>query len=429
MCMKLPSLKSEHVRGKTVIVRVDYNVPLKKVGDRLEITDDRRIIASLETIRFLLQNQAKVILISHLGRPQSADDLHLSLQPIAEYLTNAQKLPCQFFPKFNFPEIKLNIDRTKNPTLFMLENLRFDKREKQDDLGFARELASLAEIYVNEAFSTTHRKHASTYTLAKLLPHFAGFGLIKEVETLSLMLQNPIRPFVCVIGGAKIGDKVEAITHLAQKADIILTGGGIANTFLEAEGIEIFRSPTKEKEEIEHHKSSGATFAHQIIQAHKHERMLKDGYIPLPKILYPVDVIAAKSIDEQNAQNTQIFDLTHDMRDTLEREKWLYLDIGPKTQRLYREIISQAETVFWNGPMGVWENPIFGNGTWKIARAIADGDVTSIIGGGDTIAATDHYDLNRLYSYISTGGGATLQLLSGKLNPGIEVLLDSNHIN
>lgn len=423
MCMKLPSLKSDYVRDKTVIVRVDYNVPLKKVGDRLEVADDRRIVASLETIRFLLQNQAKVILISHLGRPKSADDLSLSLKPIADYLTLVQKLPCQFLPGFNFSNLKQAIDQADCPCLFMLENLRFDKGEKQADKSFAQGLASLAEIYVNEAFSTTHRQHASTYTLAKLLPHFAGFGLIKEVETLSLMLQNPLRPFVCVIGGAKIGDKVEAITHLAQKADIILTGGGIANTFLEAEGIEIFRSPTKEKETVEQNDKSGTTFAHQIIQAHKHERMLKDGYIPLPKILYPVDVIAAKTIEEQNARNTQVFDLTHDMRDKQEKEQWLYLDIGPKTQRLYREIISQAETVFWNGPMGVWENPAFATGTQKVAQAIADGDVTSIIGGGDTIAATDHYGLSRLYSYISTGGGATLQLLSGKLNCGISALI------
>ncbi len=422
--MKLPSLSPEVIAKKRVIVRVDYNVPLQKTGDRLAVADDRRILASLDTIRFLLENQAQVILITHLGRPKSDQDKHLSLQPIANYLINQQKLDCQFLPTLDPKTIKSSLDQANHPALFLLENLRFNPKEKENDAGFARQLANLADVYVNEAFSTTHRKHTSTYALAKLLPHFAGFGLIKEVETLGKMLQNPLRPFVCVIGGAKISDKVEAITHLAEKADIILTGGGIANTFLHAEGIEIFRSTAQEKQSLNQDVEDPTQFAHDLIKAHKHERMLKDGYIPLPRILYPIDVVGSFSLDEKDPNKLVNFDLSQDMKDQKEHEKWLYADIGPKTQRLYKEIISQAETVFWNGPMGVWENPLFAAGTHKLALAIAQADVTSILGGGDTIGAIDHFGLSGQYSYISTGGGATLELLSGKLNPGIAVLIE-----
>ena len=421
--MKLPIISAQAVRNKTVLVRVDYNVPLKKVGNNLEVADERRILASLETIQFLLQNQAKVILLSHLGRPKSDQDKQLSLQPVVSYFQKKHRLNCHFLPNLNFAEIKKELDQDQAGQLFLLENLRFDPREKQNDLAFAQQLASLGDVFVNEAFSTTHRKHASTYSLAKLLPHFAGFGLIKEVETLEKLLTDPLRPFVCVIGGAKISDKVEAITSLAQKADIVLIGGGIANTFLAAEGIEVFRSATEESHVVKD-QTDHAEFAGNLIKAHQHERMLKDGYIPLPKILYPVDVVAAPSAQETNRGKLQAFELTHDMKNQEEHKKWQFLDIGPKTQRLYREIISQAETIFWNGPMGVWENSLFASGSHKIAQAIADADATSIVGGGDTISAIDHFGLSRQYSYISTGGGATLQLLSGQLNPGIAVLLE-----
>lgn len=420
--MQLPKINPQQVSGKTVLVRVDYNVPLKKVGDTLEIADDRRILASLETIHFLLQNHAKVVLLSHLGRPKNDQDQHLSLKPIVSYFSRRHRLNCQFLPKLNFAEIRQKIDRENFGQLFLLENLRFDPGEKTNDLAFGKKLAGLGDIFVNEAFSTSHRKHASTYTLAKLLPHFAGFGLIKEVETLEKLLAKPPRPFVCVIGGAKIADKVEAISNLAQKADVVLIGGSVANTFLAAEGIEIFRSRTEEMQQIKG-QMDHSQFASDLIKAHRHERMLKDGYIPLPKILYPTDVIAGLSLEEKSFKEVQIFELTYGMKDQKEHEKWQFLDIGPKTQRLYREIISQAGTIFWNGPMGVWENPLFAHGTHKIAQSIADADATSIVGGGDTINAIDHFGLNRGYSYISTGGGATLQLLSGDLNPGIAILL------
>jgi len=257
-----------------------------------------------------------------------------------------------------------------------------------------------------------------------LLPHFAGFGLIREVNTLEKLLLNPTRPFVCLIGGGKISDKVPAIANLAQKADIVLTGGSVANTFLSAEGIEVFRSKIEE-ETKSNLKIQYRDVALDLIKIHKHEKMLKDGYIPLPKIVSPVDALGGLSIDETNLKNTKIFDLTHDMQDQKEKEKWQYFDIGPKTQRLYQEIIAQAKTVFWNGPMGVWENPIFAQGTKIIAQAVAKlnqkPSTISVLGGGDTLACVDHFGLNN-FSYLSTGGGATLELLSGSLNPGIAVL-------
>lgn len=415
--------KIADVANKTVLVRVDYNVPLESQHSTIVVKDDKRIAQSVETIHFLIKAGAKIVLLSHLGRPKSAGDTHLSLAPVAQHLQKKFHIPCTFIPETVGENVVATIAQLQPGEVVLLENLRFHSEEKAADTTFAKQLASLGDVYINEAFSSLHRKHASTYVLPQLLPNFAGFDLAREVATLNKLLTEPRRPFICLIGGAKIADKVDAIKVLASKADAILIGGGIANNFFKAEGLEIYRSFTQESNVVTNDgKVDYSQMAGQLIAEHKHERVLKDGYIPLPKIIYPIDVVAAPSITETDRRKVQMLDLTHDMLDKPEHEKLVYADIGPKTVRLYRELLLQAETIFWNGPMGVWENKLFADGTHKLACAVADAAATSVIGGGDTIAAIDQFGLGAAYSYISTGGGASLEFLSGAELPGLEVL-------
>jgi len=415
--------KIADVANKTVLVRVDYNVPLESQHSTIVVKDDKRIAQSVETIHFLIKAGAKIVLLSHLGRPKSAGDTHLSLAPVAQHLQKKFHIPCTFIPETVGENVVAAIAQLQPGEAVLLENLRFQSEEKAADTTFAKQLASLGDVYINEAFSSLHRKHASTYVLPQLLPNFAGFDLAREVATLNKLLTEPRRPFICLIGGAKIADKVDAIKVLASKADAILIGGGIANNFFKAEGLEIYRSFTQESNLVTNDgKVDYSQMAGQLIAEHKHERVLKDGYIPLPKIIYPIDVVAAPSITETDRRKVQMLDLTHDMLDKPEHEKLVYADIGPKTIRLYRELLLQAETIFWNGPMGVWENELFADGTHKLACAVADAAATSVIGGGDTIGAIDHFGLGAAYSYISTGGGASLEFLSETELPGLEVL-------
>lgn len=414
--------KEHDVAGKTVLVRVDYNVPLEKSRSTIVVKDDKRIAQSIETLHFLMRAGAKVVLLSHLGRPKSPEDVHLSLRPVATVLQKKYHIPCSFLPKITGEEVRTAISELKFGSVLLLENLRFHQGEKSADPNFVKELASLGDVYVNEAFSSLHRKHASTYLLPQKMPSFAGFDLAREVATLQAMLTEPKRPFICLIGGAKISDKVSAIRELAKRADAILIGGGIANNFFKAEGLEIYRSFTEEATQAVDTTTDYTKLAQQLIAEHKHERLLKDGYIPLPKIIYPIDVVAAPSIDEKNKNKTELIDLTHDMLDQVEKTRLVYADIGPKTTRLYSELLLHAETIFWNGPMGVWENDLFASGTHKLACAVADSQATSIIGGGDTIAAIDHFGLGSAYSHISTGGGASLEFLSGNELPGLQVI-------
>lgn len=419
----LKTPKVEDVANKTVLVRVDYNVPLENQRSKITVKDDKRIAQSVETIHFLLKAGAKVVLLSHLGRPKHANDSQLSLAPVAQHLQKKFHIACKFIPQTIGEEVETAVAQLQSGEILLLENLRFHSEEKAADIEFAKRLAKLGDLYINEAFSSLHRKHASTYALPQLLPSFAGFDLAREVATLNKLLTEPARPFICLIGGAKIADKVDAIKVLANKADAVLIGGGIANNFFKAEGLEIYRSFTQEANQMAAQNNTDFTqLAKELIAEHKHERLLKDGYIPLPKIIYPVDVVAAPSIEESEQKKTQVLDLSHDMLDRPEHEKLVYADIGPKTVRLYREILLQAETIFWNGPMGVWENPLFASGTHKLACAVADATATSVIGGGDTIAAIDHFGLSAAYSYISTGGGASLEFLSGAELPGLKVL-------
>ncbi len=426
MKLKLPQISD--IKNKTVLVRVDYNVPLKKDSSGiLRVANDERITASLETIHFLLKHVAKVVLTCHLGRPKSANDLKYSLRPIAEYMRTKLKLPVIFSKECIGKNAQKEVFLAKKGEIILLENLRFHSEEQENDTDFAKELAKLADVYINEAFSASHRAHASIVGITEHLPSFAGFGLEKEVSTFAKMMENPQKPLVIILGGAKISDKVGAIEHLAKIADIVLVGGAVANSFLKADGLEIYKSFIEDAPADLKKKNINYTdVASSLLEAHKNEKMLMDGYIPLPKIVYPIDVVAATSLDETNKNKTEIIDLTIDHTKMHEHHNkgLLYLDIGPNTIKLYQEIISQAKTIFWNGPMGVWENPILATGSKKIAASVALNPGLSIIGGGDTISCATHFGLEKEYGYVSAAGGAALDLLSGKKLPGLTPLED-----
>lgn len=422
--MKLRTPAIEDIQNKTVLVRVDYNVPLEDSGSGMRVVDDRRIKASLKTLQFLLENKAKVVLIAHLGRPDSSGDKDLSLAPIAKHLAHDLGLPVSFTSEIVGEKALEAVAQLQPGNALLMENLRFHPGEKKNDPAFAQELARLGEVYIDEAFSNAHRSHASMVGVPELLPSFAGFAMQEEVEHLSGLLENPQRPLVIVLGGAKISDKVGAAEHLAQVADIVLVGGAVANSFLKAEGLEVYRSYIEEAstgnndDNIDYVK-----FAEDLIESHKTEKVLKDGYIPLPKILYPLDVVAAPDLKTTDQAQMQLIDLTHGMQDTEEQEQLAYYDIGPKTIKLYSEILAQAGTIFWNGPMGVWENDLFAAGTQQIAQAIADNPNNTVVGGGDTIAALDHFKLQDHVKYVSAAGGAALTFLSGETLPGLKTLV------
>lgn len=422
MQLKLPS--HTDIKEKTVLVRVDYNVPLKK-NDSGEyvVTNDERITASLETIKMLLKHNAKVVLMSHFGRPESKDDTEFSLAPVAQYMKENLDLPVIFSEETIGESAKKIIKDVKKGEIVLLENLRYHEGEQKNDTEFAKQLSELADVYINEAFSTSHRAHASIVGVPKHIPAFAGFALEKEVSTFTQMMDQPKRPLVIILGGAKISDKVGAIEHLAKIADIVLVGGAVANSFLKAEGLEVYKSFIEDAPaDLKKQNIDYTDVAKSLVEEHRKERMLMDGYIPLPKIVYPIDVVAAHSLEEKDPDKTEIIELTkenghHD-------KNLLYVDIGPKTIKLYQEIIANAKTVFWNGPMGVWENPILDTGSKKIAASIALATANTIIGGGDTIACATHFNLDKQYDYVSAAGGAALDFLSGKELPGLVPLKD-----
>ena len=417
MQLNLPT--AADVKNKTVLVRIDYNVPLKKnAAGILEVSNDERIQASLETLTFLLKHNAKIVLLSHLGRPKSKKDSQFSLKPVAEYMKNTLKLPVVFSSDCIGKVAQQDIFLAKQGEIVLLENLRFYAEEQENDQGFAKELSKHADVYINEAFSASHRAHASIVGVTAYLPAFCGFALAKEVTHFTKMIEEPKRPLVVILGGAKISDKVGAMKHLANIADIILVGGAIANSFLKAEGLEIYKSFVEDAPADLKKKNIDYTqVASTLLAEHKREKMLMDGYIPLPKIVYPIDVIAGYSLDEKHAHNTQVINLTQEIGK--HDKNLLYLDIGPNTIKLYQEIITNAKTIFWNGPMGVWENPVLDTGSKKIAASVALASATSIIGGGDTIACATHFGLEKQYDYVSAAGGAALDFLSGKKLPGI----------
>jgi triosephosphate isomerase len=385
-----------NVSGKRVIVRVDFNVPLdKKTG---EITDDKRIKGALPTIKYLVDNGAKVILVSHLGRPKNGPEPAFSMKPAADRLAELIGKPVTLAADVIGEDAKAKAAALQDGEILMLENVRFHKEETKNDPKFAAELASMADLYVNDAFGTAHRAHASTAGLANFLPSASGYLIEKEIKFIGGALANPERPFVAILGGSKVSDKIGVIENLIDKADTIIIGGGMAYTFAAAQGGSIGTSlcePDKfdlAKELIAKAEAKGV------------------------KLLTPVDTVAADAFDA-NA-NSQVVD-TMAIPDG-----WMGLDIGPKTIELFSAEIKAAKTVIWNGPAGVFEFEKFAVGTKALAQAIAESSAISIIGGGDSAAAVEKLGYADKVTHISTGGGASLEFIEGKVLPGIDCLND-----
>lgn len=424
MALKTPKISD--IKNKIVLVRVDFNVPLKKsTTQELTVADDQRILNSLETINFLIKNQAKVILISHLGRPKGEINPKYSLKPVSDYINSELKLPIKFVDDCLGEKVSQTVNELKSGEILLLENLRFYKGEKKNDKEFIKELikSSKAEVYINEAFSACHRSHASVVGLTKKLASFAGFGLIKEIEAFNKILKNTKKPFMVVLGGAKINDKVGTIKQLCKIADIVLLGGGIANVFLKAANIEVHKSYMGEKD-LE---PISIAIAKEILNAHKTERTLIEienrEELPLPKIVMPIDVLAAKNKDIEDKEKIKTIELLKDIEDTENDLDLQYLDIGPKTINLYKYLLSQAKTIFWNGPLGVFENKNFANGSRKLTKFIAEENkAVRILGGGETNEVINKYSNREKFDHVSTAGGAALEYLEGNGLPGIDAL-------
>ena len=385
------SVRDIDVRGKRVLVRVDFNVPLR---DRT-ITDDTRIRASLPTLTYLLGQGAALVLCSHLGRPKGKAVAELSMGPVAERLAELLDQPVRKLDDCVGTEVTAAVNQMRPGDVVLLENTRFHPEERANEAAFSRQLAGLADVFVNDAFGTAHRAHASTEGVAHYLPAVAGFLVEKELEFLGRATGDPDRPFVSILGGAKISDKIGVIESLLGKCDALLIGGGMANTFFKAEGFELGDSLVEE---------DAVSTARSLLKQSS------------GKLLLPVDVIVADAFD--NEANTQV------VEPDAVAPGWRILDIGPQTVSSFRETLSKAKTVVWNGPLGVFEMPNFAKGTFAVAQMLASLDAVTIIGGGDSAAAVRQAGLVDKMAHVSTGGGASLEFLEGKLLPGVAVLED-----
>lgn len=383
------------VTGKRVLVRCDYNVPFDSEGN---ITDTKRIDESIKTLRYLIDHNAKVIICSHRGRPKGTVKPELSLAPTIPYLSKVLGQQVQMATDVVGESAKALCSNLQEGQVMMLENVRFEKGEEANDPAFAKELASLADIYVNDAFGTSHRAHASTAGVAAYLPAVCGYLIQKELQVLGNALNHPARPFVAILGGAKVSDKIGVITALLDKIDVLIVGGGMAYTFTNALGYSIGTSLC-EPDKLE--------LAKDIVAKAKEKGV---------NFLIPVDNVIANKFAE-DAQ-WQIVD-----SDQIP-EGWMGLDIGPKSAEIFAHAIEHAGTVFWNGPLGVSEWKNFAEGTFKVAQALAHSDAYSIIGGGDSAAAVEKLGFAKQMSHISTGGGASLELIEGLELPGIACLME-----
>ena len=393
--MDKKTVRDLDVAGKKVLVRVDFNVPL---NDKGEITDDTRITASLPTIQYLLEQKAAVILMAHLGRPKGQVKPELSLAPVAKHLGKLLGKKILFAPDCVGEAAQAAASKLKPGHILLLENLRFHKEEEKNDMEFAEKLASLADLYVNDGFGVSHRAHASVEGVTHFLPAAAGFLLEKEIQYVGQAVTNPLHPFVAIIGGAKVSDKIGVISNLLDKVDTLLIGGGMANTFLAAQGYKMGKSLVEEDK---------LDLAKELLAKAKKNKV---------NMLLPTDLVMAAAFAPDAEHVTEkVKNLNQD---------YMALDIGAETSKAYAEALADAKMIVWNGPMGVFEMDAFCKGTEAVAKAVAKSRATSIVGGGDSVAAIEKLGLAKRITHISTGGGASLEYLEGKVLPGVAALDD-----
>lgn len=393
--MNKKSVKDLEVGGKRVLVRCDFNVPM---DDDRNITDDRRIKSALPTIEYLKDNDAKVILMSHLGRPKGEANPKYSLKPVADRLSELLNQDVVFAKDDNVvgKNAKKAVNNMKEGEVVLLENTRYRKEEEKNVDEFAKELASLGDLYVNDAFGTSHRSHASNVGVSKYLPSAVGFLVEKEIDIMGKALENPDRPFIAILGGAKVSDKIGVIENLIDKVDTILIGGGMAYTFLKAQGNKVGKS-LLEEDKID--------LAKELLKKAEEKNV---------KLVLPVDTVVAKEFKNDTEYKTvKVDEIPLDM---------IGVDIGEKTVKLFGDIIKDGKTIVWNGPMGVFEMDNFAKGTFEIAKAMANSNAITIVGGGDSASAVEKSGLQDKMTHISTGGGASLEFLEGKVLPGIDAI-------
>ncbi len=394
--MPKQSLKDAEVQGRRVLLRVDFNVPLDvRTG---AISDDSRIRGSLPSIRYLVEHRAKIIICSHLGRPKGKVDEKLRMEPIAKRLSQLLGLPVSMAPDCVGPQTREKVNQLGEGDILCLENARFHPEEETNDPGFAQELASLADIFVNDAFGTAHRAHASTVGVTNYLPAVAGFLMERELEAMGSLLGNPERPFACVMGGAKVSDKMGLVQNMLKRVDSLLIGGGMAATFLKSQGYEVGRSLV-EDDKLE--------LAKELMrEAAKRE----------VRLLLPVDVVVADEVEAQAPAEVvaaaKISSKAH------------IVDIGPQTVELFSSELGKCRTIIWNGPMGIYEMPRFAQGTRALVTTLSNLNATTVIGGGSSTDIVRGMQVSDKMSHVSTGGGATLEFLEGIPLPGVEALVD-----
>ncbi len=391
--MQKKGVRDVDVNGKRVLMRVDFNVPLKSGA----VGDDSRIRASIPTIEYLRERNARIVLCSHLGRPKGQVRPELSLQPVAEHLGKLMRTTVSVLPLPPSEKTMRKTEKMQPGEMTMLENLRFCAAEEANDSQFARELASLADLYVNDAFGAAHRAHASTTGVAGYIPAVAGLLMQKELEMLGRLLASTERPFVAVIGGAKVKDKIGVLKSLLSKVDTLLIGGGMANTMLAA---------------------SGANMGDSVVEPDRFQdaleimRLAQDAGVEL---LLPQDMVVAQQVSQDSAVQVVKGDVP---------QGWKALDIGPRTRSAFAEKICAARTLFWNGPLGVFEIDAFSEGTTSVALAVAKSSAMSVVGGGDSLAAVQKAGVSDKITHLSTGGGASLEFLEGRVLPGVDILMD-----
>jgi phosphoglycerate kinase len=389
--MNKKTVKDIDLKGKRVIMRVDFNVPM----DKGVVTDDKRIKASLPTIKYVLDQGASLILMSHLGRPKGGPDPEFSLKPAAEVLAGLLGKPVQMAPDCVGPEVEKMAKALKPGDVLMLENTRFHPEEEKNDLELAKKMAALADIYVNDAFGSAHRAHSSTEGIARFLPAVSGFLMEQELEYLGRAISNPERPYIAILGGAKISDKILVVETLLSKCDKLIIGGGMANTFLAAKGFNMQDSLVE---------ASSVETAKAI--------MSRVG----SKLVLPVDAVIADKFEAE--ANSKVVDA-----DKIPAG-WRMMDIGPKSIELFKASLQGAKLIVWNGPMGVFEMPKFAEGTFAMAKLLAESGATTVIGGGDSASAVKKAGVAKQMTHVSTGGGASLEFLEGKELPGVAALND-----